>query len=203
MAGDVVVSVAEDQKAHAKIPSSQPQLAEDTIEYECCICADDFPSSAGVAHCEEHLQFLFYIWLLFADVANEAKEVLAKEARENAPRILIDLTVSSPVIKPEDTDDSLFVLESSMSLVRNTDASVPIWKRTYTRRSTSFAMLRLAMKCLACSQSWGIGVILVFRLPPPTWGPIVVERFREHLDRPAQPDVGNWGTRTFIPVLSF
>jgi len=54
LAGDIVVSVAEDQKAHAKVSSSQPQLAEDTIEYECCICADDFPFSAGVAHCEEH-----------------------------------------------------------------------------------------------------------------------------------------------------
>jgi hypothetical protein len=54
LAGDIVVSVAEDQKAHAKVPSSQSQLAEDTIEYECYICADDFPFSAGVAHCEEH-----------------------------------------------------------------------------------------------------------------------------------------------------
>jgi hypothetical protein len=36
----------------------------------------------------------------------QAKEVLAEEARANAPRVFVDLTLSSPVIKPENLDDS-------------------------------------------------------------------------------------------------
>jgi hypothetical protein len=52
--GDIVVSDAEDQTAHTEGLSTEPRLAEDTIEYECCICRDDFPFSGGVAHCEEH-----------------------------------------------------------------------------------------------------------------------------------------------------
>ncbi|CAN9338000.1 unnamed protein product [Alternaria alternata] len=52
--GDIVVSDAEDQTAHTEGLSTEPRLFEDTIEYECCICGDDFPFSAGVAHCEEH-----------------------------------------------------------------------------------------------------------------------------------------------------
>ncbi|RYN37891.1 hypothetical protein AA0112_g4126 [Alternaria arborescens] len=52
--GDIVVSDAEDQTAHTEGLSTEPRLAEDTIEYECCICRDDFPFSGGVTHCEEH-----------------------------------------------------------------------------------------------------------------------------------------------------
>jgi hypothetical protein len=36
----------------------------------------------------------------------QAKEVLAEEARANAPRVFVDLTLWSPVIKPENLDDS-------------------------------------------------------------------------------------------------
>ncbi|KAH8626918.1 hypothetical protein IG631_18936 [Alternaria alternata] len=36
----------------------------------------------------------------------QAKEILAEEARANAPRVFVDLTLSSPVIKPENIDDS-------------------------------------------------------------------------------------------------
>jgi hypothetical protein len=36
----------------------------------------------------------------------QAEEVLAEEARANASRVFVDLTLSSPVIKPENLDDS-------------------------------------------------------------------------------------------------
>ena len=36
----------------------------------------------------------------------QAKEVLAEEARANAPKVFVDLTLSSPVIKPENLDVS-------------------------------------------------------------------------------------------------
>jgi hypothetical protein len=36
----------------------------------------------------------------------QAREVIAEEARANAPRVCVDLTLSSPVIKPENIDDS-------------------------------------------------------------------------------------------------
>ena len=36
----------------------------------------------------------------------QAKQILAEEARANAPRVFVDLTLSSPVIKPENLDDS-------------------------------------------------------------------------------------------------
>ncbi|KAF7674484.1 hypothetical protein GT037_007244 [Alternaria burnsii] len=36
----------------------------------------------------------------------QAKEVIAEEAHANAPRVCVDLTLSSPVIKPENIDNS-------------------------------------------------------------------------------------------------
>ncbi|KAG9195674.1 hypothetical protein G6011_00795 [Alternaria panax] len=53
-AGDIVVSVANDQEARAEESSIKLRPDEDTIEYECCICGDDFSFSNGVAHCAAH-----------------------------------------------------------------------------------------------------------------------------------------------------
>ncbi|CAN9176616.1 unnamed protein product [Alternaria sp. RS040] len=43
----------------------------------------------------------------------QAKEVIAEEARANAPRVCVDLTLLSPVIKPENIDDSWKVRRSA------------------------------------------------------------------------------------------
>jgi len=49
------VCVVNEQEACAgESPSIDTRPIEDTVQYECCICGDDFIFSEGVAHCTEH-----------------------------------------------------------------------------------------------------------------------------------------------------
>ncbi|CAN9203402.1 unnamed protein product [Alternaria alternata] len=92
--------------SHLLIPSNAKRLRNTYFGLETAFTTDEMIAILASLHPTQSQESLLETLVRCKGSIEQAKEVLAEEVRANAPRIFVGLTLSSPVIKPENIDDS-------------------------------------------------------------------------------------------------